>query len=97
VPLVAEGRVMAAAKPKGKLMDAALIVAELGVTRAQADRIIRWCHERSGAIRPVDGARKLYVERADVDAWLAESRTRSAVSAIRRKTALREVRVGGEA
>lgn len=51
-------------------MDAAAIIAELGVTRAQADRIIRWCHrEGAGAIRPVDGARKLYVERADVDAW----------------------------
>jgi hypothetical protein len=66
---------------KGKLMDAAAIVAELGVTRAQADRIIRWCHERSGAIRPVDGARKLYVERADVDAWLAKSRTSRSAAA----------------
>ena len=56
-------------------MDAATIQAELGVTRAQADRIIRWCHQRSGAIRPVDGARKLYVERADVDAWVEQSRT----------------------
>jgi hypothetical protein len=64
---------------KGRLMDAAAIMAELGVTRAQADRIIRWCHERgTGAIRPVDGARKLYVERVDVDRWVEASRTRSA-------------------
>lgn len=60
----------------GRLMDAAAIIAELGVTRAQADRIIRWCHdEGAGAIRPVDGARKLYVERADVDRWLELSRS----------------------
>jgi len=60
---------------KGRLMDAAAITAELGVTRAQADRIIRWCHENgAGAIRPVDGARKLYVERTDVDRWLEQSR-----------------------
>lgn len=64
---------------RGRLMDAAAIVTELGVTRAQADRIIRWCHEHGGgAIRPVDGARKLYVERADVDRWIEASRTRSA-------------------
>jgi hypothetical protein len=61
---------------RGRLMDAAAIMAELGVTRAQADRIIQWCHEHgSGAIRPVDGARKLYVERADVDRWLEASRS----------------------
>lgn len=60
-------------------MDAASIMAELGITRAQADRIIRWCNEHgAGAIRPVDGARKLYVERADVDRWVEASRTRSA-------------------
>lgn len=64
---------------QGRLMDAAAIVAELGVTRAQADRIIQWCHTSgAGAIRPIDGARKLYVERADVDRWLEASRTRSA-------------------
>lgn len=64
---------------KGRLMDAAAIMAELGITRAQADRIIRWCHEHgAGAIRPVDGARKLYVERVDVERWIEESRTRSA-------------------
>jgi hypothetical protein len=63
-------------KEPGKLMDAAAIMAELGVTRAIADRIIRWCHQNGGgAIRPVDGARKLYVERADVDEWLKQSRT----------------------
>jgi hypothetical protein len=69
---------------RGRLMDAAAIMAELGVTRAQADRIIRWCHEHgAGAIRPAGGlveradARKLYVERADVEAWL-EASTRSA-------------------
>lgn len=60
----------------GRLMDAAAIMAELGVTRAQADRIMQWCHEHgAGAIRPVDGARKLYVERADVDTWLEASRS----------------------
>lgn len=59
----------------GRLMDAAAITAELGVTRAQADRIIQWCHKRGGAIRPVDGARKLYVERSGVEQWLTESRT----------------------
>lgn len=65
-----------AAVEKGRLMDAAAIMAELGVTRAQADRIIRWCHEHgAGAIRPADGARKLYVERADVEAWLEASRS----------------------
>jgi len=64
---------------KGRLMDTATIIAELGVTRAQADRIIQWCHEHgAGAIRPVDGARKLYVERADVNRWIEASRTRSA-------------------
>jgi hypothetical protein len=60
----------------GKLMDAAAIMRELGVTRAQADRVIRWCNQNGGgAIRPVDGARKLYVERSDVDEWLKQSRT----------------------
>jgi hypothetical protein len=64
---------------QGRLMDAAAIMVELGVTRAQADRIIRWCNqEGAGAIRPVDGARKLYVERADVDRWVEASRTRNA-------------------
>lgn len=62
----------------GRLMDAAAIIAELGCTRAQADRIIRWCNEQRGrVVRPVDGARKLFVYREDVEAWLAES-TRSA-------------------
>lgn len=62
----------------GTLMDAAAIMAELGVTRAQADRIVRWCHEHgTGAIRPADGARKLYVTRSDVDRWLEASRTRA--------------------
>ena len=64
---------------QGRLMDAAQIMAELGVTRAAADRVIRWCHEHGeGAIRPVDGARKLYVERSDVDRWIELSKTRSA-------------------
>lgn len=63
----------------GRLMDAAQIRAELGVTRAQADRIIQWCNqEGAGAIRPVDGARKLYVERSDVNRWLEQSRTKNA-------------------
>lgn len=62
-----------------ELMDNATIVAELGVSKAQADRIIRWCNEHgAGAIRPVDGARKLYVERVDVETWVKLSRTRSA-------------------
>lgn len=64
------------AEHQGRLMDAAAIVAELGVTRSQADRIIRWCHAQgAGAIRPVDGARKLYVEREDVARWLEASRS----------------------
>ena len=63
---------------RGRLMDAAAIAAELGCTRAQADRIIRWCHEHRGrVVRPVDGARKLFVFREDVESWLAES-TRNA-------------------
>lgn len=64
---------------KGRLMDAAQIMTELGVTRAAADRIIQWCNKHgAGAIRPVDGARKLYVERACVERWIELSRTRSA-------------------
>jgi hypothetical protein len=58
-------------------MDAAAIMAELGVTRAMADKIIRWGHQHRGVVRPVDGTRKLYVYREDVEAWLDES-TRSA-------------------
>lgn len=66
-------------KSAAKLMDAKAISSELGVSRAQADRIIRWCHENgSGALRPADGARKLYVYRVDVEAWERASNTRSA-------------------
>lgn len=57
----------------GRLMDAAAIMAELGVTRAQASRIIRWCNDRGGVVKPVDGARKLYVYRESVELWVRES------------------------
>ena len=59
---------------QGRLMDAGQIMRELGVTRAAADRIIRWCHEQDGSLRPVDGARKLYVGRESVERWLELSR-----------------------
>ena len=66
---------MSASEP-GRLMDGPAIMRELGVTRAQADRVIRWCHENgSGTLRPVDGARKLYCERSDVERWLELSRS----------------------
>lgn len=67
---------MSAAEQQGRLMDAPAIVRELGVTRAVADKIIRWCGKRSGVVRP-EGIRKLYVYRDDVDSWLSEN-TRSA-------------------
>ena len=60
---------------QGRLMDNRAIREELGVTESQADRIIRWCNQRGGTIKPADGARKLYVLRADVDAWLEQSRS----------------------
>lgn len=67
------------ASAPGRLMDAATIMRELGITRGAADRAIRWCNENgAGAIRPVDGARKLYVERSDIDRWIEQSRTRDA-------------------
>lgn len=67
------------AEQPSKLMDAKAIMSELGVTRAAADAIIRWCNENGqGALRPADGARKLYVYRADVEAWERASNTRSA-------------------
>jgi hypothetical protein len=63
---------------QGRLMDRLTIAAELGVSRAQADAVIRWCNEHRGrVVRPADGARKLFVYREDVEAWLVES-TRSA-------------------
>jgi ribosomal protein S25 len=58
---------------KGRLMDAPMIVSELGVTRAVAEKIVRWCAKRGGIVRPVDGTRKAYVYRIDVDAWLEQS------------------------
>lgn len=66
------------APEQGRLMDNRAIRAELGVTESQADRIIRWCSQRSGTVKPADGARKLYVFRDDVDAWLEDSKSRSA-------------------
>lgn len=60
---------------KGRLMDNRQIREELGVSESMADRIIRWCAKRSGSVKPADGARKLYVLRDDVDAWLEQSRS----------------------
>lgn len=57
-------------------MDNRAIREELGVSETVADKIIRWCRERGGTVKP-DGIRKLYVYRADVEAWLEQS-TRSA-------------------
>ena len=62
---------------RGKLMDAAQIVEELGVSRSVADKVIRWCALKRGVVRP-EGIRKLYVFRADVDAWVTENTQRSA-------------------
>jgi predicted DNA-binding transcriptional regulator AlpA len=64
-----------------RLMDAAMIAAELGVSRDAAYRIVNWCADRSGVVVPVDGARKKYVYRADVDAWLEQSTSSPARSA----------------
>lgn len=66
---------MSAREQQGRLMDNRQIREELGVTESQADRIIRWCNQRNGTVKPADGARKLYVLRDDVDAWLEQSRS----------------------
>lgn len=66
---------MSAAEQPSRLMDNRRIREELGVSETVADKIIRWCADRSGTVKP-HGIRKTYVYRADVDAWLAQS-TRS--------------------
>jgi hypothetical protein len=69
---------MSAAEQKSLLMDATMIVAELGVSRAIADKIIRdWCSKRAGVTRP-EGIRKKYVHRIDVEAWVADNTRRAA-------------------
>lgn len=60
--------------PPGRLMDNRQIREELGVSESQADRIIRWCNEHGhGVVRPVDGAKKLYAFRDDVQTWIEKS------------------------
>lgn len=69
---------MSATEQKSLLMDATMIAAELGVTRAVAHKIIRgWCAKRAGVTQP-EGIRKKYVHRADVEAWVADNTRRAA-------------------
>jgi hypothetical protein len=57
--------------PLPKLLDAKHLAAELGVTRAAAEAIMRKLPKVE-----IDGLRKVFVKRSDVDRLLAES-TRS--------------------
>jgi hypothetical protein len=54
------------------LMDNAQIRVELGVTKAAADAIIRWCAKRKGVVTGGDDLRKKYAYRVDVEAWVTE-------------------------
>lgn len=56
---------------KGRLMDVAAVKAELGVTRAAAERIFRSMPVK---VTDPDVLRKTYIKRADLEAWL-ESNT----------------------
>lgn len=52
------------------LMDGPQISRELGVSRKVADHIMRWCSKHGTGVIAPDDVRKVYVRRADVEAWL---------------------------
>jgi hypothetical protein len=56
-------------KPKGSLMDCAAIAAELGVSRAAAEKIMR---QIPAKISNPD-IRKVWVRRRDVEKWVEEN------------------------
>jgi hypothetical protein len=66
---VAPGRGAPLTEPLPELLDAKRLQAELGVTRAAAEAIMRRL-----PIVAIEGLRKTYVRRADVSAYL-EART----------------------
>lgn len=69
---------VSAVEQPGRFMDAPQIVRELGVSRSMADKIMRWCSKHgAGVIAPPD-VRKVYVLRADVDAWITANTRKSA-------------------
>lgn len=67
---------MSATETKGLLMDVPAIVRELGVTEHVATKILRHCAQKR-FVQDAKLAKKTWVYREDVDAWLADS-TRSA-------------------
>jgi hypothetical protein len=63
-------------KPKGLLMDVPAIRQELGVTEHVATKILRHCAQQR-FVQDEELAKKTWVYREDVEAWLA-AHTRSA-------------------